>query len=233
MQQRAPSNKKSRARSSWRRCVTKVMLLCDQIDRMEVSTNFVRSMRFRAPALTAYAEVLAEMETGHLLSVAPTNQKLQSKKAVNPNYPVKPLPLRPPGGRQPATREQAREVSRLPVVRHGVQGDGRGLPRADLGGQGAGLPGARQAQQAGRQGDGTPGDQGTKAELNRHGILSKLVRMLFVLGSCLYSSGIQRLPADELADLSSNAFGAFGGSSFLDFGACPCPSRTRSRSSSR
>ena len=68
--------------------MTKVMLLCDQIDRMEVSTNFVRSMRFRAPALTAYAEVLAEMETGHLLSVAPTNQKLQSKKAVNPNYPV-------------------------------------------------------------------------------------------------------------------------------------------------
>ncbi|CAE7633950.1 GIP, partial [Symbiodinium sp. KB8] len=85
---RDPSHEEDRRLSNDVAAFCQVMLLCDQIDRMEVSTNFVRSMRFRAPALTAYAEVMAEMETGHLLSVAPTNQKLQSKKAVNPNYPV-------------------------------------------------------------------------------------------------------------------------------------------------
>ncbi|CAE7230751.1 RE1, partial [Symbiodinium sp. CCMP2456] len=184
----------------------RVLMLCDQISRMEVSTNFVRSMRFRAPALTAYAEVLAEEETQHLLSVAPTNQRLQSKKPVNPNYPVN-LHI----------CDHPEDASRRHGNKHGRFRDCllcgmvfKAMPADYV------VPiSGDKAQQAGRQGDGHAGGESTKAELSRHGILNKLVRLLFVLGSCLYSSGIQRLPADELATISHNVFGTSGGDTFF------------------
>ncbi|CAE7744915.1 RE1 [Symbiodinium sp. KB8] len=150
-------------------------------------------------------------------------QEAAKQEARESELPGEPLLLRPPGGREPQAREQAREVSRLPVVRNGVQGNGGRLSGANLRGQGADLLGARQAQQTGRQGDGSSGNQGAKADFNRHGVLGKLVRLLFVLGSGLYSAGIQRLPADELADISSTVFGTSGGSSLFDLSGARAP----------
>ena len=116
--------------------------------------------------------------------------------------------VRAPGGCEQAARECQWSVPGLPPVRQGDEGLAPRLRGADHEAEDSHFPGLRHSSEARRQNSGGQRRQTTsQAAFNKHGVLNKIVRLLFVLGSVFYSSGIQRLPCDDLASLTGEIFG--------------------------